>query len=83
MCNIRTNIGERKSNGRRGNPTPDTGHSYQCGRLLLAGRHGNQMVHFGKGIRVLEQFRAPLGAMSADGTLLKVLHLPGEVSFVV
>ena len=58
-CNYVQTLGERESNGCRGNPTTDAGHSYQCGRLLLAGRHGNEMMHFGKGIRVPAQFRAP------------------------
>ena len=31
----------------------------QARRLLLAGRHGNRTMHFGKGIRVPTQFRAP------------------------
>jgi hypothetical protein len=56
-CNYVRTLGERESNGCRGKT--DAGHSYQCGRLLLAGRHGNEMVHFGKGIRVPAQFRAP------------------------
>ena len=57
-CNYVRTLGERESSGCHGNPTTDAGHSYQCGRLLLAGRHGNEMVHFGKGIRVPAQFRA-------------------------
>ena len=35
----------------------------QTRSLLLAGRHGNETVHFGKGIRVPR----PVGAMSANG----------------
>ena len=35
----------------------------QARRLLLASRHGNGTMHFGKGIRVPTQFRAPVGAI--------------------
>jgi hypothetical protein len=35
----------------------------QARSLLLAGRHGNETVHFGKGIRVPR----PVGAISANG----------------